>query len=109
MTGRAAQRGYLGIVANTVAIPAEIAQQAGLEQETGVMIFSVEPNSPARKAGLSMGDVLVEFNGKQSTTSMNCRGCLVKTWWIKKLKLTIIRKNSFCQEQLTNHTWRRKQ
>ena len=39
MTGKTAQRGYLGIIANTVAIPEEIAEQAGLEQETGVMIF----------------------------------------------------------------------
>ena len=54
MTGRVAQRGYLGIVANTVAIPEEIAEQAGLEQETGVMIFSVEAGSPARKAGLPL-------------------------------------------------------
>ena len=67
MTGRVAQRGYLGIVANTVAIPEEIAEAAGLEQETGVMIFSVEAGSPARKAGLAMGDVLVKFNGKPVT------------------------------------------
>ncbi len=39
MTGKVAQRGYLGIIANTVAIPEEIAEAAGLEQETGVMIF----------------------------------------------------------------------
>jgi S1-C subfamily serine protease len=64
MTGRVAQRGYLGIIANTVAIPQEIADQVGLEQETGVMIFSVEAGSPARKAGLAMGDVLVKFNCK---------------------------------------------
>jgi S1-C subfamily serine protease len=55
MTGKVAQRGYLGIIANTVAIPEEIAEAAGLEQETGVMIFSVESGSPARKAGLAMG------------------------------------------------------
>ena len=67
MTGKTPQRGYLGIIANTVAIPEEIAEQAGLEQDTGVMIFSVEADSPARKAGLAMGDVLVKFNGKPVT------------------------------------------
>lgn len=64
MTGKTPQRGYLGIIANTVAIPEEIVEQAGLEQQTGVMIFSVEAGSPARKAGLAMGDVLVKFDGK---------------------------------------------
>ena len=57
----------MGIIANTVAIPEEIAEQAGLEQESGVMIFSVEAGSPARKAGLAMGDVLVKFNDKPVT------------------------------------------
>jgi serine protease Do len=91
MTGRAAQRGYLGIVANTVAIPAEIAQQAGLEQETGVMIFSVEPNSPARKAGLAMGDVLVEFNGKPVNDFYDLPRLLSEDVVDKEVKLTIIR------------------
>ena len=45
---RSAER-LLGIIANTVAIPEEIAEQAGLEQETGVMIFSVEAGSPHAK------------------------------------------------------------
>ncbi len=80
MTGKVAQKGYLGIIANTVAIPEEIAEQAGLEQESGVMIFSVEPGSPARKAGLAMGDVLVKFNDKPITDFYDlprllCRRC----------------------------------
>ena len=31
------------------------------------MIFNVEPGSPARKAGLAMGDVIVKFNDKPVT------------------------------------------
>ncbi len=55
MTGRVAQKGYLGIIANTVAIPQEIAEQAGLEQESGVMIFSVEPWLTSTQSRLSHG------------------------------------------------------
>ena len=64
ISGGKIRRGYLGIVSNTVAIPQELADHTGIDQDTGVMIFSVESGSPAKKAGLTMGDVIVKFNGK---------------------------------------------
>ncbi len=63
MQGGAIKRGYLGVVSNTVMIPKELADETGIDQDTGVMIFSVEYGSPAKKAGLTMGDVIIEFNG----------------------------------------------
>ena len=97
MTGKVAQRGYLGIIANTVAIPEEIAEQAGLEQETGVMIFSVEAGSPARKAGLAMGDVLVKFNGKPVTDFYDLPRLLSEDVIDKETTLTIIRRESLIE------------
>jgi S1-C subfamily serine protease len=64
LTGGKIKKAYLGLVANTVGIPEEIQQETGMEQETGVMVFQVEAGAPARKAGLTMGDVIVSFNGK---------------------------------------------
>jgi S1-C subfamily serine protease len=97
MTGKVAQKGYLGIIANTVAIPEEIAQQAGLEQESGVMIFSVEPGSPARKAGLAMGDVLVKFNDKPVTEFYDLPRLLDEDVIDKEIKLTIIRRENLIE------------
>lgn len=97
MTGRVTQRGYLGIVANTVAIPEEIAEQVGLEQETGVMIFSVEAGSPARKAGLAMGDVLIKFNGKPVTDFYDLPRLLAEDVIGKETKLTIIRRENLLE------------
>ncbi len=97
MTGKVAQKGYLGIIANTVAIPEEIAQQAGLEQESGVMIFSVESGSPARKAGLAMGDVLVKFNDKPVTDFYDLPRLLAEDVIDKETKLTIIRRESLLE------------
>ena len=101
MTGKTAQRGYLGIIANTVAIPEEIAEQAGLEQETGVMIFSVEAGSPARKAGLAMGDVLVKFNGKPVTDFYDLPRLLSEDVIGKETTAVIIRKESLIQTTIT--------
>ena len=97
MTGKVAQKGYLGIVANTVAIPEEIAEAAGLEQETGVMIFSVEAGSPARKAGLAMGDVLVKFNSKPVTEFYDLPRLLNEDVIGKNIKLTIIRREALIE------------
>ena len=97
MTGRVAQRGYLGIIANTVAIPEEIAEEAGLEQETGVMIFSVEAGSPARKAGLAMGDVLVKFNSKPVTEFYDLPRLLSEDVTDKETKLSIIRRENLIE------------
>ena len=101
MTGKTAERGYLGVIANTVAIPQEIAEQAGLEQESGVMIFSVEPGSPARKAGLAMGDVIVKFNDKPVTEFYDLPRLLAEDVIGKETKLTIIRRETLLETTIT--------
>ena len=97
MTGKVEQKGYLGIIANTVAIPEEITEAASLDQETGVMIFSVEPESPARKAGLAMGDVLIKFNGKPVTEFYDLPRLLAQDVINKETTLTIIRKENLIE------------
>jgi serine protease Do len=46
-----------------------LAESFGLDTARGALISKVEPNSPAAKAGLKEGDVIVEFNGKAITQS----------------------------------------
>ncbi len=97
MSGKASQRGYLGIIANTVAIPEEIAEQAGLEQQTGVMIFSVESGSPARKTGLAMGDVLVKFNDKPVHDFYELPRLLSDDVIGKEVKIAILRRENLIE------------
>jgi serine protease Do len=101
MSGRAIKKAYLGIVANSVIIPREIADQTGLNQESGVMIFSVEPGSPARKAGLTMGDVIVQFNGKPVTSFYDLPRLLAEDVAGKETKLTIIRREHMVELAIT--------
>jgi S1-C subfamily serine protease len=55
------RRGYLGVGAQIARLPKDIAEELG--QETGLLIVSVEPGSPADKAGLVLGDTLVSLDG----------------------------------------------
>lgn len=57
------KRGYLGIRSQAVELP--IASQEALKrkQSHGLLVLSVENNSPASRAGLMVGDILVAVSG----------------------------------------------
>lgn len=54
-------RAYIGIGSQPVALPSALAAKVG-GQESGLLIVSVEPSSPAEHAGLVLGDILVGMN-----------------------------------------------
>ncbi len=58
------KRGYLGIRSQTVDIPGASQDALKRKQATGLLIMSVEKNSPASQAGLIVGDILVALDGK---------------------------------------------
>jgi S1-C subfamily serine protease len=64
MSGGKIKRAYLGIVSHVVALPREISARPQIQQGYGLMILSVEPDSPAKKAGLAIGDMILRFAGK---------------------------------------------
>lgn len=104
ITGRKPKKAYLGLVVNTVAIPEEIQQEVGIEQETGVMVFQVERDAPARRAGLTMGDVLVDFNGKPIKDFYDLPRLLSEDVAGKKATLTIIREEKLLKLAITPTT-----
>lgn len=55
-------RGYLGVGIQPVRLPDEL--QQSLEQETGLMVMSVESDASAAKAGMLQGDILVQLDGQ---------------------------------------------
>jgi S1-C subfamily serine protease len=58
--GRVA-RGYLGVGLQPIPLPAIY------NQRSGVMVLSVEPDGPAEKGGILLGDVIVEIGGQPVT------------------------------------------
>jgi S1-C subfamily serine protease len=57
------RRGYLGVSAQPVRLPVELA--ADLGQETGLLLVGIEADSPAGQGGLLMGDTIVALDGER--------------------------------------------
>jgi S1-C subfamily serine protease len=58
------RRSYIGVAGQNVPIHRRVVRFYNLPLETGVLVVSVEKNSPAEKTGLREGDVIVAFNAK---------------------------------------------
>jgi serine protease Do len=55
-------RGYLGVVIQD--LTAELADSFGIDQRQGALVAQVSDDSPAQKAGLKAGDVIIKFQDK---------------------------------------------
>ncbi len=60
------KRGYIGIYLQD--INEEIAQELNLKEKEGVIITGILERSPAQKAGLQPGDIILEINGQKIKT-----------------------------------------
>jgi S1-C subfamily serine protease len=58
------RRSYIGVAGQNVPIHRRVVRFYNLPLETGVLVVSVEKNSPAEKTGMREGDVIVAFNAK---------------------------------------------
>jgi S1-C subfamily serine protease len=63
MEGRV-RRSYIGISGQTIPVPRRHVLHYGLAKDTAVRVASVEPDSPAARAGLREGDLVVAFGGE---------------------------------------------
>ena len=57
------RRSYIGVAGQNVPLHRRVVRFYNLPLETGVLVVSVEKNSPAERAGLREGDLIVAFNG----------------------------------------------
>ena len=64
------RRSYIGVSAQTVPIHRRLIRYYDLPKETGVVVLSAEPDSPAKRAGLREGDVIIAL-GDQAVAGVD--------------------------------------
>ena len=65
------KRAYLGV--SLVDLTDELREHLGAPKDTGILVSSVEDGSPAGKAGIRVGDIIVSVDGKDVKSSGDLR------------------------------------
>jgi len=82
-------RGWLGV--SIQGVTPEIADSLGLDKSRGALVSDVIEQSPAEQAGIKVGDVIVEYNGKQIEESTELPILVARTDVGKSTNVTVLR------------------
>ena len=82
-------RGYLGVLIQKVT--PDIAESLGMERGYGALVANVSKDGPAEKAGVKVGDVIVEFDGKEVKDSADLPIIVARTAVEKKVRMKVLR------------------
>lgn len=95
------KKAYLGIVSDAIDLPQEIAKQPQISQDQGLIVFSVAPGSPAKKAGLAIGDIIVKFDRRPVTSVYDLHRLLTGELIGKQTELSILRAEKLTELTIT--------
>jgi len=93
------KRGWLGVRIQEVT--KEIADVEKLKKPEGALVASVGQNSPADKAGIKAGDIILEFDGKKINTMRKLPNVVASTEVGKSVELKIWRNKKLISKRLT--------
>jgi serine protease Do len=84
------RRGWLGVKIQT--ITEDIAEASGVKENTGALVASVTAGSPAAKAGIQDGDVILKFDGKDVSSMRGLPRLVAQTPIGKDVDVELLRK-----------------
>lgn len=82
-------RGWLGVLIQEV--NKDLAESFGLDRPYGALVAQVVEDSPAEKAGLKTGDIIIEFEGEEINLSSELPQLVGRTKVGETVKLKIVR------------------
>ena len=82
-------RGFLGVLIQKVT--PEIAESLGMDKGYGALVANVTKDGPADKAGVKVGDVIVEFDGKEVKDSSDLPIIVARTPVDRRARMKVLR------------------
>ena len=82
-------KGRLGVT--VMGLTPELRTHFGSTSQSGMLVGSVEPGSPAAKAGVRVGDVIVEANGRLVDAVDDIRSAMAKSKKGDTIEIDVIR------------------
>jgi S1-C subfamily serine protease len=95
------KKGFLGVVIEPVELPEELARSSDVGQEFGLLVRSVEPGSPAKDAGVAMGDVILQLGGGKATDEYELHKVLTGDVVGKPVTLRVLRAEKVTELRVT--------
>ena len=87
------RRAYLGVGGQNVAIPRFVVRAQELKTESGVLVISIEKESPAAQAGLKDGDVIVGLGDSPVRSVDDLHKLLTEAHIGSRCELTLLRQS----------------
>ncbi len=94
-------RGYLGVGMQPVRLPQYLVAMLSLANSHGVTLVNIEPNSPADRAGMLWGDVLVTLDGISVGDPGDVRGILNRDRIGKTIPAQLVRGGNLVEVSVT--------
>lgn len=92
-------RGWLGVLIQEVT--RELAESFDMDKPQGALVAKIFPDSPATKAGVQVGDVIIEFNGQPVLTSASLPPIVGRTGIGKSVPVQVLRGGDLIEVQVT--------
>jgi serine protease Do len=92
-------RGWLGVLIQDIS--KDLAESFGMSQPHGALVAKVLPDSPARAAGIRVGDVIVSFDGKDIEESASLPPIVGSSKVGKEIPVGIIRNGKRIEVKVT--------
>lgn len=84
-------RSFIGLAGQNVNLPRRLVRYYNLPSENAVLIVSFEADSPARRAGLREGDLIIEFDGRTVSGIDDLHKLLTDERINRSVNITVVR------------------
>jgi S1-C subfamily serine protease len=95
------KKGFLGVVVDPIELPEELAKAPGIGQEEGLLVRAVDAQSPAKAAGVAMGDIILRLGSAKATDEYELHKALSGEVVGKSASLWVLRGEKLTELKVT--------